>query len=92
MNTKTHFIYNQSLDGIWDLYIAENKNVFANDNEIQNVAAISQLNCTCIKGSVPGNFELDLERDGLIKEIFLGTNSLGLQELENRHLWYARTF
>lgn len=91
MNSKEYLLYDKSLDGIWDLYIAENKDVSTKDN-ISDIEGLSKLECIHINGSVPGNFELDLEREGIIDEIFLGKNPLKLQELENRHLWYATDF
>lgn len=91
MNYKKHLLYSQSLDGIWQLYIAENSAVVANI-EPKTKKELDASGYMCINGTVPGNFELDLEREGLIDEIFMGTNPLKLQELENRHLWYARTF
>lgn len=78
------------LDGEWALYIAENRLIkgqtFTTESELTGDAF------TKIAGRVPGNFELDMERAGLIPDLFFGTNTLKAQELENRHLWYVRTF
>ncbi len=41
---------------------------------------------------VPGNFELDLVRAGLLDDPFWGTNIVKLRELEDRHLIYTATF
>ncbi len=41
---------------------------------------------------VPGNFELDLVRAGLLEDPFWGTNIVKLRELEDRHLIYTTTF
>lgn len=92
MNYKNHLLYNQSLDGFWKLYIAENKEVVADSLKLKTDKDLGASGYMCIKGTVPGNFELDLEREGLVDEIFLGKNPLKLQELENRHLWYVRSF
>lgn len=45
-----------------------------------------------IKASVPGNFELDLMRDGKIEDLYFGENILKAQELENMHIWYFSEF
>ncbi len=42
--------------------------------------------------TVPGNFELDLFRAGLIPDPFFGTNIIDLRKLEDRHLFYVTTF
>lgn len=45
-----------------------------------------------IAARVPGNFELDLLRDGQIEEPFEGMNIAELQRFERCHLYYSRTF
>ena len=45
-----------------------------------------------LNASVPGNFELDMERAGLTNEPFFGTNILKLQELENKYIYYNKKF
>ena len=42
--------------------------------------------------NVPGNFELDLQANGLIEEPFYGMNIAGLRRYERAHIWYWRTF
>ena len=46
----------------------------------------------CIPAAVPGNFELDLQRAGLLPDLYYADNILEAQKLENRHLWYAAEF
>jgi len=41
---------------------------------------------------VPGNFELDLQRNGVIDEPFYGMNIASLRQYESTHVWYARKF
>ena len=41
---------------------------------------------------VPGNYELDMQKAGLIKDPFYGENTFDIQKLENRHLWYCVNF
>ena len=52
------------------------------------------LNCrgTVIAASVPGNFELDLMKEGLLEDLYYGENVLKAQKLEDRHLFYAADF
>jgi len=45
-----------------------------------------------IDAAVPGNFELDMERAGLVPDPSYGLNVLELQQYEDRHLFYARDF
>ena len=81
-----------TLDGKWQLYIEENKNCKAYASDIVNEAQLKEKNLKSIVGTVPGNFEIDLMREGLIPDVFCDLNPLVAQELENRHLWYATTF
>ena len=45
-----------------------------------------------IPAIVPGNFELDMVRAGLLEDPYFGTNITKLRELEDRHLIYRTTF
>ena len=86
------------LNGKWELYIAPH-------NQVKDIVEWDFMNpdCLCkdteknvdfikIDAQVPGNFELDLERAGILPEIFKGTNPLLCQQYENRHLWYVKEF
>ena len=86
------------LNGKWELYIAPH-------NQVKDLVEWDFMNpdCLCkdteknvdfikIDAQVPGNFELDLERAGLLPDLFLGTNTLLCQQYENRHLWYVKEF
>lgn len=86
------------LNGKWELYIAPH-------NQVKDLVKWDFMNpdCLCkdteknvdfikIDAEVPGNFELDLERAGLLPDLFLGTNTLLCQQYENRHLWYVKEF
>lgn len=49
--------------------------------------------CKVINAQVPGNFELDFSREGLLPEdLYFGENILKVQELEDMHLWYFSEF
>lgn len=45
-----------------------------------------------LSGKVPGNFELDLYRAGIIEDPFYGTNVWKMQKLESMHIFYGRAF
>lgn len=45
-----------------------------------------------ILASVPGNFELDFMREGLMEDIYFGDNSIKAQKNENLHLYYFTEF
>lgn len=55
-------------------------------------AHVQQLAQTPISGIVPGNYELDLVRAGLLEDPFYGENLLEAEKLEGRHVYYARRF
>lgn len=82
----------ENLSGEWKLYIAENCECASYADDICDENGVISHGITSIKGAVPGNFELDMHRAGLIGDPFFGTNPLEIQKLENRHLWYAREF
>lgn len=48
--------------------------------------------CVTVPASVPGNFELDLFRAGLLPDPFFDTHIIELRALEDRHLYYITTF
>ena len=52
---------------------------------------VSGLGVT-IPAVVPGNFELDMVRAGLLEDPYWGSNITKLRELEDRHLIYRTTF
>ncbi len=47
---------------------------------------------TAAHAEVPGNFELDLMREGILPDLYYGTNTLLAQRLENLHLYYFTEF
>ncbi len=86
------------LNGKWELYIAPH-------NQVKDIVRWDFINPDClfnntdknvdyinIDAEVPGNFELDMQRAGLLPEIFEGTNPLLCQQQENKHLWYIKEF
>lgn len=89
-----YFERKQSLDGTWRLYIEENAKCkdWFNHHDSLTEEDLKQKGLTPIEGSVPGNFELDMEKAGLLCDLFYDTNILKARYLENRHLWYVRNF
>ena len=79
------------LDGSWQLYFQDNCIV----NEFENPATeetLKRLGYPSVPATVPGNFELDMERAGLLPDLLKGLNMLKVQDLENKHLWYVTRF
>ena len=69
----------------WTLTIVRHSklNLFANNTEPCSIT---------IPATVPGNFELDMVRAGLLEDPYLGTNITKLRDLEDCHLFYKTTF
>lgn len=86
------FDYEKSLNGEWRLYIEENRFCRSYADSVVNESGLKERGLTAIVGTVPGNFELDMQAAGLITDVFFGTEVFKLQQLENRHLWYCREF
>ena len=54
-----------------------------------------ELMCTgfpVIPAEIPGNIEQDLERAGILQEIFFGVNVMAVQSYESYHFFYCRSF
>ncbi len=74
----------------WTLTVIPHKDfcaVYGNIYEAMELDA-----AVTVPALVPGNFELDLVRAGLLDDPFWGTNIVKLRELEDRHLVYTTTF
>lgn len=84
--------YKRCIDGIWDLYFAENEQCEVYADEINSVSDLKSKKLNCITAKVPGNFELDFMENGLLPDVFYGTNVLKLQEMEYLHFWYVKKF
>ena len=75
----------------WKLYILPNQEVKIKNFYPKTIVELSS-NYPSIPAKVPGNFELDMLRAGLIEAPYYGTNPLKMQELKNRHLFYTTVF
>lgn len=81
-----------SLCGDWTLTYVANKSFRQSG---LNPATDSELVSTGwerVGAKVPGNFELDLQRAGVVGEPFYACNTIELQKFENLHLFYSRKF
>lgn len=58
----------------------------------KTIVELEQSGHTMIPAQVPGNFELDMMRAGLLEDLYYGDNVLAAQKLEDRHVWYVTTF
>ena len=56
-----------------------------------DLSLLTDLGVT-IPAIVPGNFELDMVRAGLLEDPYFGSNITKLRELEDRHLLYRTVF
>ena len=84
--------YKKCLDGEWRLFIAEHSECKNNVQNLSSGAALKNSGYLEIAGSVPGNFELDMQKAGLIGDPFYDVDVIEMQKLENRHLWYVCEF
>jgi len=78
------------LDGAWRIAILHNAEFKALGATPATCKAVEAAGA--IDAVVPGNFELDMQRAGLIEDPFFGSNPLKMQAYEDVHVVYARTF
>lgn len=67
-------------------------NYLCKDSKISSIADIKKSGFEIINAEVPGNFELDLMREGRLCDLYYSTNTLKAQKLENMHVWYFSEF
>lgn len=74
------------------------ENGFAHDDqysklrEFKSISDIMDSGLNILDAAIPGNFELDLLKNGLIDEPFCGTNVLQVHKFEDCHAWYFARF
>ncbi len=81
-----------NLNGTWKLGICTQeiyKKLSVDPSSIQQ-AELKEI--PIITASVPGNYEIDLEANGLIENPFFGRNPLESLDREMDHLFYSKTF
>lgn len=80
------------LNGEWKLVYAPNSCVKTDDYYLNTVLSIKASGYKSVDAIVPGNFELDLYRAGIIGDPYYATNTLEIQKLECMHLYYYKEF
>ena len=80
------------LDGDWSLIYVENKKLRTEKPEVATIEALEKTGYNKIPAKVPGNFERDLFRAGVIEDPYFAGNAIKYQRLENMHMFYYRTF
>ena len=78
-----------TLDGSWTLAYGQHGEI---NPSLSTMEAVKAAGLATVPAIVPGNFELDLERAGIVPEIFYAQNIYKLYPYETMHLFYARTF
>jgi len=74
------------LSGEWQMAFSDTP------QDIRSLEDLKASGLPLYPAQVPGNFELDLHRNGLIPDPFFGMNIAELPKWEDKHLWYAHTF
>ena len=69
----------------WQMAYLENAKVNQENIVLTTPEEVKASNYPIIKASVPGNYEIDFMREGLLDDVYMGTNSIKTQRLENLH-------
>ncbi|MBQ2922958.1 MAG: hypothetical protein IJE60_07735 [Tyzzerella sp.] len=92
MNLKNHNYNIKQLEGKWKLFMVPHEQFVNEEHNYYTLEQLQDSKLLCVDCSVPGNFELDLQKAGIIDDPFFSTNVLELQKYEEHHLWYACQF
>ncbi len=79
------------LDGEWQFAFSD-REPQEPEEWVLNDDDLRRMNLPLYPATVPGNFELDLQANGLIPEPFYGMNIAELTRYERCHIWYTRRF
>ncbi len=79
------------LNGSWRLGLCQDAELPLN-LEMKEARDLAANSIQVIDATVPGNFELDMEKAGLLPDVYFGRNLLKAQELEMTHLFYSKRF
>lgn len=60
--------------------------------ELTSIKELCEAGLTIIPAEVPGNFELDLQREGISEDLYFSDNVYAAQKLENLHVFYFAEF
>lgn len=80
------------LNGKWELSYVKDEIVKEKALSLKSTADINASGLATIPATVPGNCELDFQASGLIGEPFYAENILTLEDFEDNHYFYSRTF
>ena len=75
------------LNGEWELFFYP-----GGSHRIENPEQIQETGLKPVIARVPGNVELDLFREGILPDPFVGENIRKLKKYEKYEWWYRRTF
>lgn len=78
--------------GNWRLAWMENAAARDNAVEFKCAADIEKGGCRVIEATVPSSYEIDFMREGLLDDLYMGTNIVQTQRMENLHLYYFTEF
>ncbi len=76
----------------WKLCYIDNKTHKERSLAFTTPTQIEKSGFPVIEASVPGNFELDFMREGILEDVYFGVNSVKTHRLENLHLYYFADF
>ena len=77
------------LCGEWEFAFVDYKD----DGKYESIGQLKEAGLTLYPCTVPGNFELDLQRNGLCGDPFYGMNPVGVRKMtENSSVYYCRKF
>ena len=76
------------LGGAWDFAISADRIELGDDP----LAALRAAGAILRPAVVPGNLELDLQRNGLIDDPFVGMGIVAVRDLERTYAYYVRSF
>ncbi len=76
----------------WKLCFAENSKVERDGIVLKTVQDAKESGLKTLDATVPGCYELDFMREGLLGDVYVGTNCLDTQKLENLHFYYYTEF
>ena len=78
--------------GDWRLSWVPNRELAASGASPKTAREVEASGRRIIEATVPGNYELDFLREGLLDDLYYGQNCLKTQGYENLHLYYFTEF
>ena len=69
--------------GNWRLAWIENAEVCSRNIQLKRAKDVKKGGYRVIDATVPGSYEIDFMREGLLKDVYMGANSVDTQRYEN---------